>query len=199
MIKVAWIDKGGDLKNLVNNFYKKLFELNYNWSEWKPTAVTFTEIANEDFQLMSNQVEDEEIRKVVFDMSPWKAPGPDSFSAVFYQKTWHKRVASNGIWSIGNGATIKPWTDCWLGKGEIIKDMDVIIPFNLLHVQLTEMVDGHGNWDMNKFMSWMPEEYLQRIKVLLPPNPDLGNDEYFPEGVTKTSYSVKGGLLKFRA
>lgn len=30
----------------------------------------------------------EEVRKAVFEMAPYKAPGPDGFPAGFYQKSW---------------------------------------------------------------------------------------------------------------
>jgi hypothetical protein len=38
--------------------------------------------------------QDAEVRKALFDMNPWKAPGPDGFPAGFYQKGWKSMAAS---------------------------------------------------------------------------------------------------------
>lgn len=33
-------------------------------------------------------IKKEEIRKAVFDMEPWKAPGPNGYVVDFYQNIW---------------------------------------------------------------------------------------------------------------
>lgn len=37
---------------------------------------------------MKEPLSDAEIKRAMFAMKPWKTPGPDGFSAGFYQKSW---------------------------------------------------------------------------------------------------------------
>jgi hypothetical protein len=37
---------------------------------------------------LAEPVSIEEVRRAVFNMHPWKAPGPDGFPAGFYQRSW---------------------------------------------------------------------------------------------------------------
>lgn len=41
-----------------------------------------------DYQFLSSCFTREEVKKVVFEMAPYKAPNPDRFQPVFYQKLW---------------------------------------------------------------------------------------------------------------
>jgi len=38
---------------------------------------------------MVKSISYEEIKSVIFKMKPDKAPGPDGFNALFFQKMWH--------------------------------------------------------------------------------------------------------------
>lgn len=49
--------------------------------------ITFPYLKDEDYQCMASQV-NEEIKSVMFSMSPREALGPDSFHAGIYQKSW---------------------------------------------------------------------------------------------------------------
>lgn len=46
----------------------------------------FPRLNNSDWDCVNADFTPEEIRKAMFDMAPFKAPGPDGFQAGFYQK-----------------------------------------------------------------------------------------------------------------
>lgn len=43
-------------------------------------------VTEEENQHLARIPGEEEIREVIFNMNPWKAPGPNGFPAIFYQK-----------------------------------------------------------------------------------------------------------------
>jgi hypothetical protein len=83
-----WVDDVTVLKHMANNFYKNLFSIDGNEVSWFQTKITFPRLLDEELQQIRGPIEDVEIRRAVFSMSPWKAPGPDGFPAGFYQKCW---------------------------------------------------------------------------------------------------------------
>lgn len=76
-----WIKDEDEIKKLVNDFWKNFFSLGGMWNSWKQTSITFPEIMQEDIIMMDAMVSDEEVRKAVFGMKPWKAPRPNGFLA----------------------------------------------------------------------------------------------------------------------
>ncbi|MCH83160.1 hypothetical protein A2U01_0003975, partial [Trifolium medium] len=61
---------------------------NTRW-EWKQTDVTFLILDREIFDMFRMPIEEQEVRKALLSMSPWKAPGPDGYPAGFYQQAWN--------------------------------------------------------------------------------------------------------------
>ncbi|KAK3189470.1 hypothetical protein Dsin_029031 [Dipteronia sinensis] len=51
-------------------------------------TIIHNHISNDQADLMSRGVTNEEIRDVCFSLHPNKAPGPDGFNAHFFKKTW---------------------------------------------------------------------------------------------------------------
>lgn len=84
-----WIEKEEKLKELVNNFYKDIFKLWNNCISWYQTKYTFPTLTEEDISNLDVAVTDNEVKKAIYDMKPWKAPRPDGFSAGFYQILWN--------------------------------------------------------------------------------------------------------------
>lgn len=82
-----WIEESGQLKGMVHDYYKELFQINNKWSVWNQFDITFPRIDIADLQRLNDQVSDEEVRTAVFSMKPWKSPGPDGFHARFYLKS----------------------------------------------------------------------------------------------------------------
>jgi hypothetical protein len=83
-----WIEDVNQLHGLVTEFYQNLFTANPERMEWSPTPVTYPVLDANIVRDLSEPLTNDEIKNVVFSMSPWKAPGPDGFPAGFYQKSW---------------------------------------------------------------------------------------------------------------
>ncbi|XP_058726567.1 uncharacterized protein LOC131597925 [Vicia villosa] len=76
-----WIEDGAEIQKHVNEYYKKLFSLGERWGSWKQTQISLPDIQQEDLNKLGANVSNEEVRKAIFSMKPWKAPGPDGFPA----------------------------------------------------------------------------------------------------------------------
>lgn len=83
-----WIEDKNDIKKYVTCFHQNLFTIGENWKCWNKTKISYPSIPNDDLLKLGEKVSKDEVRKAVFNMKPWKAPGPDGFSAGFYQKSW---------------------------------------------------------------------------------------------------------------
>ncbi|MCH81869.1 putative ribonuclease H protein [Trifolium medium] len=84
-----WEEDDDVLKQLANDFYIDLFSNNEQEVQWQQTAVSYPQLTGQELQQIHCDIEDDEIKRAVFSMSPWKAPGPDGFPAGFYQKSWN--------------------------------------------------------------------------------------------------------------
>ncbi|MCH86446.1 hypothetical protein A2U01_0007303, partial [Trifolium medium] len=83
-----WIEDNIQLQELVNNYYKQLFKLNVQDTRWQQTMITFPELNSEEIENLGSEITNDEVKGAVFEMSPWKSPGPDGFPAGFYQQSW---------------------------------------------------------------------------------------------------------------
>lgn len=50
---------------------------------------TFPPIDEYQMTNLANEIEEREIRRAIFSISPFKAPGVDGLHAIFYQTQWH--------------------------------------------------------------------------------------------------------------
>lgn len=72
--------------------------------------------------------------------------------------------AINFLWSIGDGATIRFWSDPWLcdtGPLKLLSFAD--IPACELHRPLKDFLDDNGNWDWSLFRHLLPTNILLQI------------------------------------
>ncbi|XP_026384092.1 uncharacterized protein LOC113279630 [Papaver somniferum] len=65
------------------NFKYKLVDCTDNLLDVIPKVIN-----EEDQKMLDNIPDEEEIKKVVFDIDPENAPGPDGFSGIFYRSCW---------------------------------------------------------------------------------------------------------------
>ena len=83
-----WVTEPARLEKMVSDFYMNLFrEENTNQTSVH-TRQGNTTISEKHREFLNRPVTHEEIKKTVFEMSPFKAPGTDGIHAGFYQKTW---------------------------------------------------------------------------------------------------------------
>jgi hypothetical protein len=83
-----WVEDADKIRCMANEFYRKLFTRTQDLIDWHQTAVTYPRLSNEKLEKLDAPIDNDEVRKAIFNMDPWKAPGPDGFPAGFYQKSW---------------------------------------------------------------------------------------------------------------
>ncbi|KAL2899374.1 hypothetical protein RDABS01_024456 [Bienertia sinuspersici] len=83
-----WIHDSTEVKNLVVKYFADLFEDDGSHIEYDiPTGIC-TEFSNEDWTKLTRPYTRSDIDYIVKNMGSLKAPGPDGFQALFYQKNW---------------------------------------------------------------------------------------------------------------
>jgi hypothetical protein len=55
---------------------------------WQQTRFSYPSLGDSDYDLLRKNINNNEVKYALFDMAPWKAPGPDGFPAGFYQNGW---------------------------------------------------------------------------------------------------------------
>jgi hypothetical protein len=90
----CWVEDETTLKALVNDYYKKLFAAPNEDISWHQTTHSFPQLSESDCDILSREIHETEVKKALFDMAPWKAPGPDGFPAGFYHNGWRHMANS---------------------------------------------------------------------------------------------------------
>ncbi|XP_019158270.1 PREDICTED: uncharacterized protein LOC109154983 [Ipomoea nil] len=93
-----WLTKGEGLREHVRNFYDALFTEDTEVTSVLDIEARFPRIRRIDRRVFNREVTKEEVQKAVFDMKPFKAPGPDGLPAGFYQHTWE--VTGDSIFNL---------------------------------------------------------------------------------------------------
>lgn len=101
-----WVDDPAVLQEMVNTFYQDLFSRPRETWCWFQTPITYPSLDSDVFNRLASSLNDDEIQKALFDMSPWKAPGPDGYPAGFYQQAWD--IVGSSIISFIRQAWLQP-------------------------------------------------------------------------------------------
>lgn len=83
-----WVVDTEGMKNLVYQHFTRIFSRDTNGTEGDEMIANFPQLNNERWDWFNADFTPDEVKKAIFDMSPYKAPGPDGFHAGFYQKSW---------------------------------------------------------------------------------------------------------------
>ncbi|XP_031116716.1 uncharacterized protein LOC116020380 [Ipomoea triloba] len=92
-----WITDKKEILDLLRDYYMNLFSEDMVLLPDDPTKAAFPTLQETEWCMLNRPFTTEEVKEAVFDMAPFKAPGPDGFQAGFYQKTWNvvNEVTSN--------------------------------------------------------------------------------------------------------
>lgn len=83
-----WVSDKEQLKDLAINYYSKLFSPEDNSWGGDYIGGLFPQLVDEQWRELAKSCESDEVWRALKSMGPLKAPGPDSFSASFFQRTW---------------------------------------------------------------------------------------------------------------
>ena len=105
-----WVEEMEDVVRVAVDYFDNLFcaGLCNQMEECLSTVSTKVSLAMQD--MLSRDFIADEIKEVVFQMGPTKAPGPDGINALFYQKFWHivRNDVVNAVLDFLNNGVLLP-------------------------------------------------------------------------------------------
>ena len=86
----AWQDDPQKIKELVVDYYQHLFSEECATNQaGQPRAAEFPSLSPTFLRELEKPFTREDVQLALQGMHPYKAPGPDGFQAVFFQRYWH--------------------------------------------------------------------------------------------------------------
>ena len=84
-----------DIAEVATNYFNSLFNASTCSQMDECLNMVMSKVTPNMQQMLSSEFTADEIKSVVFQMGPTKAPGPDGMNALFYQNFWH--VVGNSV------------------------------------------------------------------------------------------------------
>lgn len=85
----VWVTDGEEIKAMVLEFWSNMFrEENSNGPQQKLLNDYFPRLSGEEWNAFNRPFANCEVKAALMDMKPYKAPGPDGFQPIFYQRFW---------------------------------------------------------------------------------------------------------------
>jgi hypothetical protein len=125
---------------MVNSYYQHLFEKPVDNIHWQDTRFSYPDVSIADFEYLKESIKNMEVKNALFDMAPWKAPGPDGFPAGLYQNGWCKMGNSicefvKSIWLNPRDIAAVNYTDiCLIPKVDKPEFVSQFRPISLCNV-----------------------------------------------------------------
>lgn len=85
----VWRCGGAKVEEVLLSFFKELFATSNPTGIDQVCAVIQKKLSADHKEWWDQRFTNEEIRQVIDQMHPLKAPGPDGLPALFFQKFWH--------------------------------------------------------------------------------------------------------------
>lgn len=82
--KGQWVYDQTTLKEMAFSFYETLFKEEGRIQRDYQIQIEFRKLEQRDFDLLKMEVVMEDIKQALFEMGPYKAPGPDEFQPFFF-------------------------------------------------------------------------------------------------------------------
>lgn len=103
-----------DMENIISEYYKALFSTqDPPQAEIRSiTSLITSKFSPETKERLEIPLTKEEEEKSLFDLSPSKSPGPDGFTALFFQDAWDmvgEDVTKATLRILHDGESIEPW------------------------------------------------------------------------------------------
>ena len=92
---------------------------------------------------------------------------------------------------MGDGKTIKFWTNCWLDTNLRLADYMIGIGQEDRECTMSMMVTSSGDWDWQKLETCLPPSIVVKFLAVPPPTSELGPDSLMWPGESNGSFSVK--------
>ncbi|KAJ1414415.1 Ribonuclease H-like superfamily [Sesbania bispinosa] len=87
-------------------------------------------------------------------------------------------ILKGTCWRLGDGASTRFWTDCWLKSGLILSDaISSPLPADRLTESVMDVSFHDGSWDMARFSHWLPNHALAEVLAHLAGVSVLGPDK----------------------
>ncbi|KAJ1416902.1 Reverse transcriptase zinc-binding domain [Sesbania bispinosa] len=103
-------------------------------------------------------------------------------------------ILKGSCWRIGDGASIRIWTDCWLKSGVVLKDLLNANASDVnLNATIQDVSSRDGSWSFDSFSGCFPTDVVNEIAGFHSACPELGNDRLIWNSSHDGSFSVKSG------
>ncbi|XP_075504621.1 uncharacterized protein LOC142542059 [Primulina tabacum] len=111
-----WVEAEKDIADVMLNFFANLFSSNHpSAAEIEEATKNISPLVDEAMnEILQEPYIESDIYKALFDMHPSKAPGPDGFTALFFQKNWSivgREVVSACLYILNDRGELDGWNE----------------------------------------------------------------------------------------
>lgn len=110
----SWCTNPDDLKREATTFFKSLFAADSSSNVSHLQVLTVPQLSQDGVNSLTGPVTMDEVRRAVFSMKSYKAPGPDGFQPLFYKHFWE--LVYSDLWSFVQQTLLQGPSDTSISK-----------------------------------------------------------------------------------